>query len=511
MNDGKICVSVCAETADEMIANIKRAEEFADIVEVRFDCLDKGEFNYARDDQWKATSIVHARIITSAVETPLLTTFRTKDQGGRRELTELERNNFWGSGCETDYADFEEDQMESSWFWLWWTRICSFHNLHGEIPDISSKFDDLFKTDADVLKFASYANDVTDAIPVWNLIEKAKSLGKGIIPIAMGEAGKWTRILGLAHGAFLTYASLGSGNETAPGQVTSKDLAELYRIKDLDKDTKVYGVIGGDTSYSLSPPIHNAAFRSEKMNSVFVPLQVADLDEFVRRMVLAKSREVELNFHGFAVTNPHKQSIVKYLDVVDETSRNIGAVNTVKIEDGKLYGYNTDAHGFIEPLKNQFGDLRNASVAIVGSGGAARACIYALKQEGAEVTLFARNPNKAQSLADEFGITVHQLPTPDRRMPTDADIFVNTTPLGTKGSLADQTVAVAEQLRAAQLVYDLVYNPSETLLMSEAGAAGVDAIGGIEMLIAQGAKQFEIWTGREAPVDEMKAEVLARL
>ena len=305
----------------------------------------------------------------------------------------------------------------------------------------------------------------------------------------------------LAHGAFMTYASLDSGNATAPGQISVWDMTDIYRVKELDEDTGVYGIIGGNTSYSVSPFMHNAAFKSEGINSVFVPLQVGDLDEFMRRMVKPESREVELNFKGFSVTNPHKQSIIRHLDFVDETATRIGAVNTVKIEDGKFCGYNTDAPGFIEPLKNLFGELKDARVAVFGAGGAARACIYALKQHGADVFLFARDPQKARSISDEFDVPLHRLAADN--VPLAFDIIVNATPLGTVGIFENETIATAEQLRGVKLVYDLIYNPSETRLMHEANSVNVSTIGGLEMLVAQGSRQFRIWTGLEAPLQAM--------
>src|SRR5262249_54836428 len=155
------------------------------------------------------------------------------------------------------------------------------------------------------------------------------------------------RILGLAHGAYLTYASLESGSETAPGQISAEDMKNVFRVKELDESTDVYGIIAGDTSYTMSPYVHNAAFKAAGVNAVFVPLQVSDLDEFIRRMVRPETREIELNFKGFSVTNPHKQAIVRHLDFLYETARNTGAVNTISIENGKLYGHNTDADGFL--------------------------------------------------------------------------------------------------------------------------------------------------------------------
>jgi 3-dehydroquinate dehydratase/shikimate dehydrogenase len=324
----------------------------------------------------------------------------------------------------------------------------------------------------------------------------------------MGEAGKWTRILGLAHGAYLTYASLEAGGETAPGQISVRDMTEVFRVKELDENTEVYGIIAGDTSYSMSPYIHNAAFKSTAMNSVFVPLQVGDLDGFITRMVRQETREVELNFFGFSVTNPHKQMIMRSLDDVDDAAAKIGAVNTVKIEDGKLHGYNTDAIGFIRPLHDRFSDLKNAHAAVIGAGGAARACIYSLKNAGADTTVFARDVNKARELADHFEISVEQLKTGDSKPVagfSNFDIVVNATPLGTRGEKMNESPATAEQLRDVKLVYDLIYNPAETRLIHEARRAGAETLGGFDMLLAQAERQFQIWTGAEAPITEMRA------
>jgi 3-dehydroquinate dehydratase/shikimate dehydrogenase len=503
MNKGKICVSVCAEHADEFVKNIERGEEFGDVVELRFDFLAKNELENAL----KKTS-------TLKTEKNLLLTFRPKQQGGMRDLSRPEREIFWSSGYDfrTNWADVEIDLVETVSHRLFEKIVCSHHDFNSTPENLVEIYEKLNATNADVIKIAVQTDDITDSIGVWKLLKSAKSENRQIIPIAMGEAGKWTRILGLAHGAFMTYASLAPGNETAPGQISAKDLIEVYRVKELDKNTEIYGIIGGNTSYSLSPFMHNAAFKSERRNAVFVPFQVKDLDAFLRRMVKPETREIELNFKGFSVTIPHKQAIIKHLDFIDETAEKIGAVNTVKIENGKFYGYNTDAPGFIEPLKNVYGELRNAKVAILGAGGAARACVYALKKENAEVTIFARNSEKAKILAEEFEVESEEFPAANRKSKiANFDVVINTTPLGTKGELENETALLAGQLEDVKLIYDLIYNPFQTRLMSEADKANVPKIGGMAMLTAQGAKQFEIWTGKQAPVKEMSAEVLKRL
>lgn len=498
MNNGKICVSVCAETADKFINKIRQAAEFADMIELRFDCLDENEID-----------VVVTHIAELAANKPLLATFRSQDQGGNRQITLEQRKEFW-IDLPTTFraADLEEDIVDVQPAAEY--RIVSFHDFDGVPNDLADIYQRLASHDA-VVKIAVQANDITDTIPLWKLLEQARSEGRELIPIAMGEAGKWTRILGLAHGSPLTYASLESGSETAPGQISAKDLAEIYRAQTLNENTAVYGIIGGNTRYSMSPYIHNAAFAAKDLNKVFVPLQTADLDQFIRRMVKPEMREIELNFAGFSVTAPHKQAVIRHLDEIDESAKTIAAVNTIKIVDGKLFGFNTDAEGFIGPLKDAYYDLRDARIAVVGAGGAARACVYALRKEGAAVTLFARDLEKAKNLADEFGTMFERLPkTKDQRPKvdfSDYDIVVNTTPLGTKGISENETVAAADQLNGVKLVYDIVYNPPETRLLREAKAAGARTINGIEMLIGQAVRQFEIWTETDAPIDTMRQSI----
>lgn len=510
MNNGKICVSVCAKTAVELVGQIKRAEDSAEVIEIRFDCLDKTEFEK-----------IYQKIISfkKTYRGKILAAFRPAEQGGKSDVNLDERIDFWRSfsSFETsiEWADLELDLETARLGNLPFEKIIrSFHDFSG-VPE---NLDEIYQKSAngeEISKIAVQADDVADSIPIWKLLEKATSENKQIIPIAMGEAGKWTRILGLAHGAFMTYAALDAGKETAPGQVSARDLIEVYRAKELNAETGIYGILGGNTSVSMSPYIHNAAFKFHDLNAVFVPLQVSDLDEFITRMVKPETREVELNFKGFSVTIPHKQSIIKHLDFIDDTAKSIGAVNTVKIAGGKLHGFNTDAKGFIEPLLNSYGDLQNAKVAILGAGGAARACVYALKNSGADVTIFARNLEKAQNLAEDFQVELEELPTTDNRQPTtefnDFDILVNATPLGMRGKAEDETPARGERFERVKLVYDLIYVPFETRLMKEADRFNVPKIGGLAMLIAQAAEQQKIWTGKDAPVREMSRAALRRL
>jgi 3-dehydroquinate dehydratase / shikimate dehydrogenase len=505
MNSGKICVSVFADTAGELIEKLRRAEPLADVVELRFDGLDREGIRTAFEQ------------LTS--EKQLLLTMRPKEQGGRAPMNLSERIGFWNEFAlhksidhSSVWIDLEYDLIPEKDFMFWLDQcvvVRSKHYPDGQIADLNRAYETVVSAE-EVGKIAVPVSDSVEAIGIWNTLQRASADDKRLVAIAMGEPGKWTRILGPAHGAFMTYAALEYGGETAAGQISAEDMVETYRVRDLNKQTNVYGIIAGNTSYSISPWMHNAAFKVAGLNSVFVPLQTSDVGELIERMVRHETREVELNFAGLSVTNPHKEAIIEHLDEVDHSAAEIGAVNTVKIEAGKLKGFNTDAEAFISTLKAAAGDLDGRRVAIFGAGGAARACAYALVKEGAEITVFARNEQKGRALADRFGC-LYEISAGDRQMGGDFDVVVNTTPLGTAGSNENFAALSAPQLSGLKMVYDLVYNPRETTLIKEAHAAGVPGVGGLDMLIAQGARQFEIWTGLEAPVAEMRAAVERRL
>lgn len=539
----EIVVSVCARTAKELVSQIKQAYDFADVIEVRFDCLEGQEFD-----------ITIAVFSHPVVETPLLATCRP--QPGEEFFYKLKFPNL------TD--EEKKEAKEKHEYLLWkWEQILSvpslqtidleseFHLVLVKLSDdedsyikslskevrkrkriisehyfdkipsdekIERAFDALSEEsdpddpiewkellDGNITKIAAQTDDISDGLALWKLLKKAKSENKQLVPIAMGEAGKWTRILGLAYGAPMTYAALETGKEVAPGQISAEDLRDVYRVKELNEETEIYGVIGDPVKFSLSPYMQNEAFKVSGKNAVFVPFEVKDLDTFITRFL----PESGLNIRGFSVTIPHKQAIMKYLDEIDETAQKIGAVNTVKIVDGKLHGYNTDAPGFISPLKQEYGELAGKRAAIIGAGGAARAVIYALQKEGAEVTVFARDMEKATPLKEQFNIELKLL---SEQPFSDYNVVINATPLGMKGKFEGQTPSTSGQLEGAQVAYDLIYTPDPTPFMTQAEKATVPiVIGGLKMLVAQGAEQFRIWTSSEAPVDVMEAAVRKRL
>jgi 3-dehydroquinate dehydratase/shikimate dehydrogenase len=466
----KICVPLCEKDVNALTD----AYEWADIVELRLDCLSETPDNLCQ--------------LLNNFSRPVILTYRPFEQGGHRELSREARAAFWKSAPRGESVSWDVELDLVRDITPDWSRIIvSHHDFSGVPHDFDQIYEQLAQTPARVLKIAVQAKDVTDCLPVFQLIDRARNEGREIIAIAMGNAGIATRILGPSRGAFLTYGSLDDDNATAPGQVNARKLRSLYHIDKIDDETMICGLVGLPVMHSLSPQIHNAAFVAEGINGVYLPFEVTDVKEFFRRMVHPRTRELSWNLRGLSVTAPHKQAVMGYLEWIDPEAQEIGAVNTVVIEKDRLLGYNTDAAGFLEPLLRRFGSLANKSVAIIGAGGAARAALWALQKEKASVKLFVRNLAKAKI----FNVPSESLATASFN---GYDVVVNATPLGS-GAHIDQSPATQQQLTGARCVYDLIYNPSETRLMREAREIGCEALGGLEMLKAQARIQFELWTG----------------
>jgi 3-dehydroquinate dehydratase/shikimate dehydrogenase len=408
-------------------------------------------------------------------------------------LTREDRLNFWNNIAprgENVWWDIEGDlarELSPDWSRV----IISHHDFDGVPDNLPDIYSHLAATPAQVIKIALQASDIIDCLPVFELLSRARHDRREIIPIAMGNAGIATRVLGPSRGAFLTYGAMDHDSTTAPGQVTAHNLRALYRINEIDDDTIVCGLIGNPVMHSVSPQIHNDWFAAEGVNGVYLPFEVKDVHSFVRRMVDPRTRELSWNLRGLSVTAPHKQSVMEHLDWLNPAAQEIGAVNTILVKPDRLLGFNTDATGFIHPLLRNSVSWTSRRAAIIGAGGAARAAIWALQNLNALVTIFARNVDKAQPLAERFGVDCEPLLSTTFR---DFDLVVNTTPLGS-GAYLDQTPVTAEQLNGVRCAYDLIYNPAETRFLREARNAGCETIGGLEMLVAQAKIQFELWTG----------------
>ncbi len=372
--------------------------------------------------------------------------------------------------------------------------VCiSYHNFE-RTPALEPIYRRLRKHSADVYKIATTARKPTDNL---RLMDFARAhLDHPVIALGMSEIGVASRILVSSFGSLFTYAAPMAEEGTAPGQIPAKMLRGLYRAEKLTKQTRVYGVIASPVSHSKSPLIHNRAFHARRVDAVYLPflvppLQLPDWMKFAAKMPV----------QGFSVTIPHKQRIVNHLDIVAPLAKRIGAVNTVWRKAGKWRGTNTDAEGVLKPLARHL-RLARSSILIAGYGGAARAAAIALGDASARVTVTGRNMKKAQALAAAVkGEAITLREACERHF----DALVHATPLGmtphTEGCLFDGAIP-------ADLVFDMVYNPRETLLLKRATEQGLTVVGGIEMLLEQAAHQFEIWTGETAPRAVMREALL---
>jgi 3-dehydroquinate dehydratase/shikimate dehydrogenase len=469
----------------ELAEKCARASEFADVIELRIDCVQELDFDIER--------------FASKLSRPIILTFRPAEQGGYRVLERPEREAFWSRDWSSvEWCDVELDLVDSLWG-DWERVIVSHHDFNGVPHDLEQLYEQMAATPARVVKIAVSANDITDCIPVFQLLDRAHSEKRELIAIAMGNAGIATRVLGPSRGAYLTYASLEDESATAPGQVNARQLRSVYRIDEINRETMICGLVGLPVMHSVSPHIHNAAFAAEDVNGVYLPFEVQDLGAFMERMVHPRTRELDWNLRGLSITAPHKSAVMEYLDEVDPEAQEIGAVNTVIVEEDELRGFNTDVDGLIEPLRERLGSLRDSRVAVIGAGGAARAAVWALGRDEARVTLFARDTIKGRLLADEFGVSCEPLSGASF---SGYDIVINATP---------QAPAGADQLAGTGLVYDLIYNPLETQFLKEARRAGCQTLGGLPMLVAQARHQFELWTGKTPSTELMHAAAAAAL
>ncbi|HVO62432.1 MAG TPA: shikimate dehydrogenase [Terriglobales bacterium] len=342
---------------------------------------------------------------------------------------------------------------------------------------------------ADFYKVVSTATTLTDNVAMMKFLEKHGDR-HSLVGLCMGEQGIISRVLGLRAGSVFTFAAANPGEETGPGQVTDQELRNTYRIENLDAATRVYGVAGDPIAHSLSPIMMNTALRRENVNGVYLALHaksLTDLMDCVR----------DIPIHGLSITMPYKGEILEHLDNTDAHTTKVGACNTVvRAQDGKLYGFNTDISGVVRPLAQRL-PLQGAKILVLGAGGAARAAVYGLKERGCEVYILNRTAAAAQKLARSARARV--LKRPDLKKRT-FDIIINATPVGMGSSnespLSDNEIN-------ARFLFEMIYDPPETRLMQIARSRGVEVIPGIEMLVQQAARQFEIWTGKPAPVDEM--------
>ena len=268
-------------------------------------------------------------------------------------------------------------------------------------------------------------------------------------------------------------------------------------MDELKNSQKLCAVIGDPVSHSLSPLIHNAGYQAlgiqDKFHYEKIHVTPDQLKSFIDRIRTE-------NIRGVSCTLPHKAAVMPFLDETEITAREVGAVNTIVNEDGELYGYNSDMMGILNPLSEKI-ELVDARIAVLGAGGAARAAAKVLTESEAEVILFNRTLERAEKIAEEFNIKAK--PLSELTDLSDFDVIINCSPVGMRED-CEHSLVPFDSLHGSQIVFDIVYAPLETKLIRDAKKVGATVIYGVEMLLAQAAVQFKLYTGEEAPTDAMR-------
>ncbi|XP_020680338.1 bifunctional 3-dehydroquinate dehydratase/shikimate dehydrogenase, chloroplastic isoform X1 [Dendrobium catenatum] len=507
-----VCVPLVAKSVEQMLSEMATAKvRGADVVEIRLDHL--ASFEPRRD----------LDLLLRNRPLPALVTYRPKWEGGEYEGDDGRRFEalFLAMEFGADYVDIELKVAQEFLDYLSGKRqdrtklIVSSHNYQStpSTEDLSSLVARIQAVGADIVKIATTAVDIVDVARMFEVMVHCQEQQVPMIGLVMGERGLISRILCPKFGGYLTFATLSVGKESAPGQPTLSDLLDIYNIKQIRADTKVYGIVGKPVGHSKGPILHGAAFRSVGYDAVYLPLLVDDFASFLHTYSSP-------DFAGFSVTMPHKEAALACSDEVDPIAKYIGAVNTLikRPSDGKLIGYNTDYTGAISAIETTLqgssgkvsagSPLADKVFVVLGAGGAGKALAYGAKEKGARVVIANRTYERAKELANLVGGQPISLADLENFHPEEGMILANTTSIGMHPNIHDTPLS-KQALKSYALVFDAIYNPVVTRLLREAEELGVTIVTGMEMFIRQAMGQFELFTGLPAPEKLMRDTLLS--
>ena len=476
-----LCVTVTAPTMAELRRRRDEATG-ADLVELRLDTV---------SDPDVAGALAGRR-------RPVLVTCRPEWEGGHFKASEEARKAILASACALG-ADFVDIEWRARFDDLIAARdgrgvVLSAHDFGGLPNDLQGQLRAMRATGAKIVKMAVTPAQLSDCVTLLEFggLECRKG---SLVLVGMGDYGLVTRILAGRFGSMWTYA----GSIRDIGQVSLGDLVNQYRFQSIGEDTHVYGLVAGSVAHSVSPAMHNAAFRAAGIDAVYVPMPARSADDF---MVFARA----IGLKGASVTIPHKVSLSQRMDELDEAARRAGAINTIRGGE-RWIGSNTDGVGFIRALRKRVpaDQLAGLRASVLGAGGAARAVATALTACGCSVLIHARDRSRAIEIA---ALTAAE-PGPWPPVRGSWDLLINCTPVGMYPRVDDTPVPI--EALSGRYVYDLVYKPPITRLLRDAARVGGQTIGGLDMLVEQAIEQFRWWTGVTVAPDVMREAALARL
>ena len=473
-----ICLTLSASTLEGNAELVRANRAYIDIAELRVDLIDEKEQE-------------RASLFPSMVDIPVILTLRRVQDGGRCSLSERHRRQILLSALDGGFAyvDIEEDvkrnEVESAARERGVKIIRSFHDFDGMPEDIYSRIYRLSER-GDIAKAAVTPHSISDVLTLFRISDELKGVDK--IIIGMGDWGIPTRILYRRVGSLLTFAS--ASDAVAPGQITARDLKTLYHADEVSDKTAIYGIIGNPVMHSTSPQIHNPGFRAINYDAIYLPFQVDSVRSFF-------SLAEYLHMHGFSVTIPHKTSVLMFLGNISREVKQIGSCNTVIRVPGMWKGMNTDYYGFLAPILKDIESGRVRSALVIGAGGASKAIVWALRNRGVKVTILNRTLSRA---ADIAALNLCEFDTLEnaRKYEGQVDMVVQTTSVGLYPDF-DLNPIEGFRFTGREIVYDIIYKPRMTKLLSEAQKAGCTLHYGEEMLLEQGKLQFELFTGYHYP------------
>ncbi len=461
-------------------------KHLVDLVEIRADLIKNFSI-----DEYEKFLIQHKE--------PVIFTCRPNWEGGKFADSESERLQLLKAGIDSG-SEFIDVEYNSDFINQFSKSavpgkiIISSHDFEKtpSFEELEILIGKIKSLNPDLVKIVTTANSINDNFTVFHLLKQ----NVGLTMFCMGLFGQISRILGAKYLSEISFAALKEDQQSASGQISLEEMHNVYHFSKINPRTKVFGVIGKYAENSKSKYIHNAMFRANNLNSVFMPFKILDkkdLNEFMQNFR-------DFNFTGASVTIPFKEAIIDNLDVIDETAQKIGAVNTIKNRNGKLYGYNTDCIGAVRAL-TELENIKEKRVLILGAGGASRAVIYGLLQENCKITIANRTLSKAEKLATDFGIKV--IPFMNISQLFDQlDIIINTTSVGMIPD-RDESLIDEKDFPKNKIVMDIVYNPIKTKFIRNGEKAECKVVTGEKMLIFQAMEQFKIWTSIEPDFEDM--------
>jgi 3-dehydroquinate dehydratase/shikimate dehydrogenase len=490
----KICLCLTGKTLARNFELLDKYRKYIDMAELRVDFLDP-------DERFSIRSFpVMAGL-------PVILTVRRKVDGGYFDNGEGSRVTLLSKGlafAEADrrknfaYVDLEEGldvpALEEAARTFGTRIIRSFHDLNG-VDNLVGRMRSLRRIGDEIVKASIMPQSLDDVLKVFTAAKECADMEK--ILLCMGPFGASTRILADYMGSYLSYTSPKNEEDipcAAPGQLDPKELVEMYRFREINAKTKIFGIVGFPLKTTFSPLIFNTVFSHEKIDAVYVPFSSRRLENFLN---LAK----EIGLAGASVTIPFKETVIPHLSSSSDAVKAVGACNTIRSNGPGWDGYNTDTDGFSESLLNFTGkrNFRGLKITLIGAGGAAKAAAAEIHRLRGKCLILNRNDVRARELALPYqfkwgGLDAQGLDMMDKY----SDIIVQTTPVGTYPHVDDDPFTLYH-FTGRETVMDMIYNPGRTAFLQRAETAGCAVLNGFDMLIRQAKHQFQYFFNRDFP------------